>query len=274
VSYRTGGLLDAAIEPLDPAAADYWQQVQRAIEEYAIEQSILKIYGSEALDFVVDEALQMYGGYGFSEEYPLARHYRDSRINRIFEGTNEINRLLIPGTLIKRVMTGALPLFDYIQQVRTELADGGPPAPDQGPLAAEVAAVEAAKRLTAHVAGLLLERQAAELARKQQHLELLSDLICEVYALDSSVARTLKLIRARGIEGAVLEIDLTKVIAARCSDEIFAAARRLMANDVAPDELPQRLQEISRLTPYLPQGILDTKTRIAERVTAMYATVE
>src|SRR5438445_7362312 len=110
----------------------------------------------------------MYGGYGFIEEYPLARYYRDARINRIFEGTNEINRLLIPATLVKRVMTGALPLLDYIQHVRAELADGGAPAPDDGPLAAEVAAVEAAKRLTAHIAGLLLERHAAELAHKQQ----------------------------------------------------------------------------------------------------------
>jgi hypothetical protein len=245
--------------------------VQRAIEEYAIEQSILKVYGSEVLDYVVDEALQMFGGYGFVEEYPVARHYRDSRINRIFEGTNEINRLLIPGTLVKRVMTGGLPLLDYIQQVRLALAEGRIPAVDSGPLAPEVAALEAAKRLTAHIAGLLLERQAAELAQKQQHLGLLSDMICQIYAFDSSVARTLKLIRCRGVEGAVPEIDVTRVVAARCTDEIVAAARRLVANDATPDELKQRLQEIHTLSPYVPVGILDVKTRIAERVTAMYA---
>jgi alkylation response protein AidB-like acyl-CoA dehydrogenase len=271
MSYRTAGLLDAAVEQLDAATPTYWQNVQRAIEEYAIEQSILKVYGSEALDFVVDEALQMFGGYGFIEEYPVARYYRDSRINRIFEGTNEINRLLIPGTLVKRVMTGALPLLDYIQQVRAALADGGRRLPDTGPLAAEVEAVEAAKHLTAHIAGLLLERQAAELAQKQQHLELLSNMICEVYALDSTVARTLKLIRQRGVEGAVFETDLTRVVVARCTDELYAAARRLLANDTAAGELPQRLREISALSPYVPTGILDVKTRIAERVTALYA---
>jgi len=271
MAYRTAGLLDGAIDALDAADAQYWPQVHRAIEEYAIEQSILKVYGSEVLDFVVDEGLQMLGGYGFIEEYPLARHYRDSRINRIFEGTNEINRLLIPGTLVKRVMTGALPLLDYVQQVRSELANGADAASDGSPLAAEIAATDAAKRLTAHITGMLLERQAAELAQKQQHLELLSNMICEVYALDSTVARTLKLMRRRGIEGAVLEIDLTRVVAAHCTDQLFATARRLIANDATREELPQRLEEIVRLSPYVPSGILDAKTRIAEQVTALYA---
>jgi alkylation response protein AidB-like acyl-CoA dehydrogenase len=267
MSFRTAGLLDAAIEPLDPSAPTYWQQVQRAIEEYAIEQSILKVYGSEVLDFVADEALQMYGGYGFIEEYPLARYYRDSRINRIFEGTNEINRLLIPGTLVKRVMAGAVPFLDYVQHVRAELAGVSSRVPDNGPLAAETEALDAAKHLTAHIAGLLLERQAAELAKKQQHLELLSNMICEVYALDSTIGRTLKLIRRRGVEGAVFEIDLTRVVTARCTDKLYANARRLVANDATAAELPERLREISRLSPYIPSGILEVKTRCAQRVT-------
>jgi alkylation response protein AidB-like acyl-CoA dehydrogenase len=274
MGYRTAALIDAAVEKLDAAAPDHWQQVQRAIEEYAIEQSILKVYGSEALDFVVDEALQIYGGYGFSEEYPIARHYRDARINRIFEGTNEVNRLLIPGMLVKRLMGGALPLFDYIQQVKSELANGGRAAVGEGPLAAEIDAVEAAKHLTAYVAGMLLETQAAELAQKQQHLELFANLISEVYALDSGIARTLKLIRLRGEQGAAFEIDLTRIIAARCSDEVIAAARRLVANDSSGDELARRLQDISVLSPYVPRGILDVKTRVAERMTAMYAPAE
>ena len=270
MGYRTAGLLDAAIESVDSSAADYWDQVQRSIEEYAIEQSILKVYGSEALDFAVDEALQMHGGYGFIEDYPVARHYRDSRINRIFEGTNEINRLLIPGTLIKRVMTGKLPLLEYVQQVRTELADGGPRVAD-GVLGAEVNALETAKHLTAHVAGLLLETQAAELAQRQQHLELLSNMICEVYALDCALARTLKLVRQRGVEGAVFEIDVTRVVTTLATDTICVAARQLMLNDASSGEPHQRLQELAKLSPYLPRGMLDTKARIAERLVAMYA---
>jgi alkylation response protein AidB-like acyl-CoA dehydrogenase len=266
MSFRTTGLLDAAIDQLDASAPTYWSQVQRAIEEYAIEQSILKVYGSETLDFVVDEALQMYGGYGFIEEYPLARYYRDSRINRIFEGTNEINRLLIPGTLVKRMMAGALPLLDFVQHARAELAAPSSRPSDTGPLAAEIEALDAAKYLTAHIAGLLLERQAAELAKKQQHLELLSNMICEVYALDSTIGRTLKLIRQRGVEGAVVEIDLTRLTTAHCTDEIYAAARRLVANDATEAEMPERLREIARLSPYVPRGILDAKTRVAQRV--------
>ena len=271
MGYRTAGLLDAAIERLDSGAEDYWQQLQRCIEEYAIEQSILKVYGSETLNFAVDEALQMHGGYGFIEDYPIARYYRDARINRIFEGTNEINRLLIPGTLVKRVMTGQLPLLEYVQQVRTELADGGTRVADHGPLTAEVQALEAAKHLTAHVAGLLLETQAAELAQKQQHLELLSNMICEVYALDSVVGRTLKLIRQRGVEGAVFEIDLTRVVATYATDTIVAAARQLVLNDASSGEPRHRLLELAKLAPYVPIGILDAKARIAERLVAMYA---
>lgn len=271
LSYRTAGLLDAVIERLDPSTPEYWRQVQAVIEEYAIEQSILKVYGSEALDFVVDEALQMYGGYGFIEEYPMARIYRDARINRIFEGTNEINCLLIPATLFKRVMKGALPLMDYVQQTRAGLSAERKPAVKSSPLAAESEAVEAAKQLTTHLAAFLLERHASELAHMQQHLELLSHMICEVYAFDSAIARTLKLIRQRGIEGAVLEVDLTRVVAAQCSDELLTAARRLVANDAPADELPERLREIAKLTPYIPAGILDAKTRIATRVTELYA---
>ncbi|MFQ5666818.1 MAG: acyl-CoA dehydrogenase family protein [Candidatus Binatia bacterium] len=269
IGYRTAGLLDDAIGRLDKAAGTYWQQVQRAIEEYAIEQSILKVYGSEALDLVTDEALQMYGGYGFIEDYPAARYYRDSRINRIFEGTNEINRLLIPGTLVKRVMKGGLPLLEYIQQARAAFAEGAACVSAGRPLAGEVEATEAARRLTAHVAGLLLERHATALAQKQQHLELLSNMMCELYACDSAVARTLKLIRQRGVEGAVLEVDLTRVVVARATDELYASARRLIANDAAAGELQQRLAEITTLSPYVPRGILDAKARIAQGVTKM-----
>ena len=267
VAYRTAGLLDAAMATLDPNAASYWRDVQAVTEEYAIEQSILKVYGSEVLDFCVDEALQMLGGYGFIEEYGLARHYRDARINRIFEGTNEINRLLIPGTLMKRAMTGALPLLEFVQQVHADLAAGPIPASD-GPLAAERTALAGAKRLTAYAAGVLVEREPADLSRKQQHLELFSDMICEVFALDSAVARTLKLIGQRGAEATAEEIDLTRLVAAETTERIGAAARRLLSNDA--EQAERHLDALAKLLDYTPVGSLDTKTRVAERVIAQY----
>jgi alkylation response protein AidB-like acyl-CoA dehydrogenase len=130
MSYRTAGLMDDATRTLDPGAADYQRQLVEILEEYTIECSIIKVFGAECLDFVADESLQVLGGYGFIKDYPIERHYRDSRINRIFEGTNEINRLIIPATLLKRVAKGALPYPEFIERVQGEIAHGeaGPPA--------------------------------------------------------------------------------------------------------------------------------------------------
>src|SRR6185369_14464313 len=201
LAYRTAGLIDARIARLDPDAPDYDKQVIKAIEEYTIEQSIVKVFGTETLDFVVDEALQMLGGYGFVADYPLERQYRDSRINRIFEGTNEINRLLIPATVMKRAMTQGLPMLEFMQQVEADLAsNNGHHESTDGPLAREIHAVNQAKRLVAYTTRLLLQREPAEVGRQQQHLETFADMIIDLYAMESAVARTAKLIRRRGEE--------------------------------------------------------------------------
>jgi butyryl-CoA dehydrogenase len=267
MTYRTAGLLDAGCDRLDRGAASYWSDVQKVTEEFAIEQSILKVYGSETLDFCVDETLQMLGGYGYIEEYGFARRYRDSRINRIFEGTNEINRLLIPGTLMKRAMTGALPLLEFIQHVHAEL-DTTPARDSTALLAAEHTALDGAKRLTAYAAGVLVEREPADLSRKQQHLELFSDMICEVYALDSAIGRTLKLIHQRGADACAAEIDLTRLVAADTSERFTKAARRLLSNDAETAE--RHLDAMAKLCNYVPVGSLDIKTRVAERIIAQY----
>src|SRR5881296_335986 len=161
MSYRTAGLMDAAAERLDPSGADYAERlVRESVEEYTIEASILKVFGTETLDFVADESLQILGGYGFTAEYPVERHYRDARINRIFEGTNEINRLIIPATLIKRIGRGALPFFEFVAQVEREIADpkSWPPAPAEKALAREIRAAEVGKRVVAYTARVLMER--------------------------------------------------------------------------------------------------------------------
>src|SRR5882762_4333545 len=142
MSYRTAGLMDAAAERLDPTTADHATRlVRESVEEYTIEASILKVFGTETLDFVADESLQVLGGYGFTAEYPVERHYRDSRINRIFEGTNEINRLIIPATLVKRIGQGQLAFGEFLQQVDREIADRSAwPPPAGGPLGRELRA--------------------------------------------------------------------------------------------------------------------------------------
>ncbi len=269
LSYRTAGLIDGLIERLDRDDPAFDAKVIEAIEEYTIEQSIVKVFGTETLDFVVDEALQMMGGYGFVADYPLERQYRDSRINRIFEGTNEINRLLIPATVMKRAMTQGLPMLDFMQEVESDLTSGnGHPAPADGsrPLAREIHAVDEAKRLVAYTTRLLLQREPAEIGRKQQHLETFADMIIDLYAMESAVARTAKLIRRHGEEKVKLERDLIAVFLADATDRLCASARRLFGNDTDGRELERHLANVAKLTPFLPLRVLDARARIAEHV--------
>jgi len=267
LSYRTAGLIDSLLARLDPAAGDYDSQVIKAIEEYTVEQSIVKVFGTETLDLVADEALQMLGGYGFVSDYQIERHYRDSRINRIFEGTNEINRLLIPATVMKRAMTQALPILDFIEGIEAEVErDASVTEPPAGPLAREIHAVAQAKKLVAYTTRLLLHREPAELGRKQQHLEKLADMIIDLYAMESTVARVHKLIRGRGEKKAAFESAMAAVFTAAASQRLAARARLLFGNDAAPQDLERHFGAIARLTSYVPLGIIDARRKIAEHL--------
>lgn len=266
LSYRTAGLIDGLIAELDPAAPDHDAQVIKAIEEYTIEQSIVKVFGTETLDFIVDEALQTLGGYGFTADYPLERHYRDSRINRIFEGTNEINRLLIPATVMKRAMTQGLPILEFMEEVDAELADGQGADLPEGPLAREHQAVGQAKKLVAYTTKILLQREPAEIGRQQQHLETLADMIIDLYAMESVVARSAKILRSRAVGAAAFECDATAVFVADASERLGANARRLFGNDAAAGDVAAHFAVIARLTPFLPLGTIDARTRIAKLV--------
>ncbi|MDP3937445.1 MAG: acyl-CoA dehydrogenase family protein [Deltaproteobacteria bacterium] len=270
MGYRTAGLMDEAIAQLDPKGADHARRViEQAIEEFTIEDSIVKVFGTEALDMVADEALQIFGGYGFTADYPVERHYRDARINRIFEGTNEINRLIIPATLIKRVMKGGLPILDFIKQVEAELQDETKrPRPGNGPLALEVHATEMSKRLVAYVIKVLIERDLASLKTKQQHLEVLSNMIIDVYAMDSTMARTLKLIRLKDEADTQNQIDITRIFVASAHERVADGARRLVANEIEGEELRRCFEEISSLEAFLPIRTFHLKSRLAEQVVA------
>ncbi len=270
MSYRTAGLMDAAADAIDADAPDAPSRlVRESVEEYTLEASILKVFGTETLNFVADEALQVLGGYGFTEEYPVERHYRDSRINRIFEGTNEINRLIIPATLVKRIGTGALPYLDFLQQVDHELADpAARPHPSAGPLGCEIAASERAKRIVAYTARVMMERDLASLKNKQQHLEIFSNMIIEVFAMDSVVNRT-RLLLARGPDDATaLRIAMTNVYVASANERVADGARRLLANELDGAELHQHFANIDALVLAFPIRTIAAKTQIAEALVA------
>ncbi len=270
MSYRTAGLMDAAADAIREDAPDATRRiVKESIEEYTIEASILKVFGTETLDFVADEALQVLGGYGFTSEYPVERHFRDSRINRIFEGTNEINRLIIPATLVKRIGQGAIPYFDFVQQLQREIAErhGEWPASISGPLEREQVAAEVAKRVVAYITQVLVEKDLASLKDKQQHLEVLANMIIDVFAMDSVVNRTLLLKGHGGADDDELRVAMTKVFVASGSGRVIDGARRLLANEFEGEELKRHLQ-LEAIIPRLPLRTIAVKTRIAEALVA------
>jgi alkylation response protein AidB-like acyl-CoA dehydrogenase len=269
MSYRTAGLMDAAAAAIDHAAADAPARlVREAVEEYTIEASIMKVFGTETLDFVADESLQVLGGYGFTADYPVERHYRDSRVNRIFEGTNEINRLIIPATVMKRVAQGRLAYADFFQQVEREIADRTAfPVPPAGPLEREHRAAEVAKRVIAYVVRVLVERDLASLKDKQQHLEILANMIIDLYAMDSVVNRTRLLAGHGGPEDDALRLDMTKMFVASANERVFDGARRLLANEFEGEELKKHLA-LEAILPHLPLRTIAVKQRIAEALVA------
>ena len=183
--YRTAGAIDSMLQ-----GSHAGDQVLAALEEFAVEASILKVTGSEMIDFVLDENVQVHGGNGFVRDYPAERHYRDARVNRIFEGTNEINRLLIPGMLARRAVKGSLPLIAAARKLQDELLTPAFVAPDDGgPLAAERRAVEAMKKTSLMVLGTAMQTYGAQLADQQEVLLLSADILCDTFAADSVVLR-------------------------------------------------------------------------------------
>jgi alkylation response protein AidB-like acyl-CoA dehydrogenase len=268
MSYRTAGLMDDAADAVGRDAPEA-RIVEQAIEEYTIEASIMKVFGTETLDFVADESLQILGGYGFTADYPVERHYRDSRINRIFEGTNEINRLIIPATLVKKIGRGGLPYLEFLQQVEREIADQGAsfPSPPDGPLAREVRATEVAKRVIAYTAKVLIERSLDSLKDKQQHLEFLANMIIDLYAMDSVVGRTLLLHGHGTADDNALRLAMTNVFVASANERVIDGARRILVNEFEGEELRKHLA-LEALVPHMPIRTIAQKTKISEAVMA------
>src|SRR5689334_16184939 len=238
LAYRTVGMIDEALRDIDKKSPDASTQIRKGIEEYAVECSILKVWGSEMLDRVVDHVVQIYGGYGFVEEYPAERAYRDSRVNRIFEGTNEINRMIITGWLMKRAMSGQLALMPAIKKLMDEVLSGPSTGEEvEGELAAERTLLANAKKAALFVAGVASQRYMMELAEQQEVMAALADVIIEVFAMDSALLRTLKLVQSQGEKTAALAIAMTQVYISDALAQIEMAARRVLAAAAEGDNL-------------------------------------
>jgi len=265
--YRTVGMMDVALSEVDKAAPDAMQQIRKAIEEYAVECSIIKVWGSEMIDYVVDETVQIYGGYGFVEEYPAERAYRDARINRIFEGTNEINRLIITGFLLKRAMSGQLPLRPAIKKLMDEVLAGPSMGEEmEGPLADERRLVAKAKKLGLFAAGAATQKYMQAIQDQQEVMGAIADVVIETYAMETAVLRTQKLIESNGEAASELPIAMTQVYLSQAMEKIEAAARKVIAAVADGDMMRTQMAILRRLAKHEPFNTIAARQKIAQRV--------
>jgi len=264
--YRTVGMMDALLSEIDSASPDAAKERRKAIEEYAVECSILKVWGSEMIDYVVDETLQIYAGYGFVEEYPAERAYRDARINRIFEGTNEINRLIITGFLLKRAMSGQLPLMPAIKKLMDEVLSG-PSAGEEieGPLAEERKLVAQAKKLGLFVSGAATQKYMQAIDKQQEVMGAIADMTIEIYAMESAVLRAQKMVEHKGETSAALPIAMTRVYLTQAFEKVEAAAKKVIADVAEGDMLRTQLAIVRRLAKYEPFNTIALRQQIAQR---------
>jgi alkylation response protein AidB-like acyl-CoA dehydrogenase len=264
--YRTVGMMDALLSEIDSTSADATRERRKAIEEYAVECSILKVWGSEMIDYVVDETLQIYAGYGFVEEYPAERAYRDARINRIFEGTNEINRLIITGFLLKRAMTGQLPLMPAIKKLMDEVLSGPSAGEDiEGPLAEERKLVAQAKKLGLFVSGAATQKYMMAIQDQQEVMGAIADMTIEIYAMESAVLRAQKMVEQKGESAAELPIAMTRVYLTQALEKVEAAARKVIADVAEGDMLRTQLAIVRRLSKHEPFNTIALRQQIAQK---------
>src|ERR1700677_2000274 len=273
--YRTVGMMDVALGEVDKSGAEAMKETRKAIEEYAVECAIIKVWGSEMVDYIVDETVQIYGGYGFVEEYPAERAYRDSRVNRIFEGTNEINRLIITGWLLKRAMSGQLALLPAIKRVMDEVMSGPSGEELEGTLAAERKLVENAKKLAMLIAGAASQKYMQKLADQQEIMGAIADMVIEAFAMDSALLRARKCVESQGEEKSALVIAMTQVYLEGAFTRLEAAAKKVVAAVAEGDMLRTQMAIVRRLAKHEPVNVIALQEKIAARVleTGKYVTV-
>ena len=269
-TYRAAGLIDQKIEELAAQGMDKVQAKLVAAEEYSIECAILKVFGSEVLDFVVDETVQVYGGTGFSEEYPAARAYRDARINRIFEGTNEINRLLSVGMLVKKAMKGEFDLFTPAMAVQKELMS----VPDFSSgdsddlLGAEKKAVAQSKKAILMTAGAAFQKYMQDLEKEQEVVMNLADMLIELYVCESLLLSTEKLIQLRGADACSLEIAMMRTYLSDALERMNLSGKHAIAAFAEGDTLRMMLMGLKRFTKYDMYNTTAARRQVAARLIA------
>jgi alkylation response protein AidB-like acyl-CoA dehydrogenase len=263
--YRTAGMIDERVNATPHDATDGSVAVA-VFEEYAVEASIAKVAGSEVLNYVLDENIQIHGGNGFVRDYPAERHFRDARVNRIFEGTNEINRLLIPGMLAKRAAKGDIGIIPAARALQDELL--GPPsmpATDETPFAEEQRALEALKKTALMVFGVAMQTYGMKLADQQEVLMYIADLLIDVYTCESALLRS---IAAQGTPRASLHVDAARVLLNDAAARIEMTARQALAAMVAGDTLRTMLAGLRRLSKFVPLDTVTLRRRLADAAVA------
>jgi len=266
--YRLAGMFDDKLGTLDESAKRSGAETSAAIEEYAAECSISKVYGSECADFCVDEWVQILGGYGFIAEYPAERAYRDNRINRIWEGTNEINRMLVPGTMLRRAMQGKLNLLPAAQAVGKELLTYSPLSvqlPDT-PLAVQEHMVKMSKKIALMVAGVAAMKFGQNLAKEQEVLAKIADIVIEIFAMESGLLRTLKMISKDGEGKAQHQIAAVQAYVDDTIPKIEGWAKKVLAYVEEGDTLRTQLAGLKKLARYQPIDTVGLKRMIADRI--------
>jgi alkylation response protein AidB-like acyl-CoA dehydrogenase len=264
--YRSAGNIEAAMAAAS-GSGDKIQNSMKVLEEYAIESSIAKVYGSEMLDFVVDEGVQIFGGYGFHEDYPVCRAYRDSRINRIFEGTNEINRMLIIQMLMKRAMGGQLPLIPAAMKLAEEILAG--PSFEEAPegvLAGEARVVANSKKMFLQAAGGAVQKFREKLADEQELIGALSNVVMEIYAMESCLLRAQKAAAAKGESATQTMIDAARVFINDAAERVEHESKRAIAAIHEGDMLTTQIAVLKRFGKRAPVDTIALRRRVAAAV--------
>ena len=264
ICYRTVGLIDKALAGVDKNDT---KQIQKRIEEYAVECSIVKVWASEMLGMVVDEVLQIFAGYGYVEEFPAERAYRDARINRIFEGTNEINRLIITGWLMKSAMSGKLALMPAIKKLMDEVMAGPSAKIDrEGPLADELNLLSNAKKLTLFVAGAATQKYMQQIADQQEVMGTIADMIIEVFAMESAILRAEKIAASQHGEAAAIYVAMARIYSDKAMSTIELGARKVIAAVAEGDMLRTQLTILRRLSKHDSADTIGLRRQVARYI--------